>query len=329
MFNFEGGCYAKVIRLNPRHEPEIHRTTRVFGTVLENVVCDEETRILDLDSDAVTENTRAAYPITHLPNVVADGLAGHPQSVVFLTADAFGVLPPIARLDAAQAQYYFLSGYTAKVAGTERGIKAPQATFSACFGEPFLPRAPRVYAELLGERIRRHGPRVWLINTGWTGGPHGTGHRIPIPYTRAMVRAVLSGELERAEFARTPRSDSRSRAGWPRSRGDPPPARPGPTRRVRRPGREARGMFRDQARGRRSAGSQAAGPKRGRGILLVALVRSWPRSRHHVVGFVLTTPGHPSRARVVLETNWPGRLHESARGPFRPALAVAVGRNYA
>jgi phosphoenolpyruvate carboxykinase (ATP) len=195
VFNFEGGCYAKVIRLDPKHEPEIHATTRTFGTVLENVVMDDHTRVLDLDNDAVTENTRAAYPITHLPNIVLEGRAGHPRNIVFLTADAFGVLPPIARLDPSQAMYYFLSGYTAKVAGTERGIKEPQATFSACFGEPFLPLHPSVYSKMLGERIREHGPRVWLINTGWTAGPYGAGHRIPIPFTRAMVRAALSDAL--------------------------------------------------------------------------------------------------------------------------------------
>ncbi len=204
VFNFEGGCYAKVIRLDPRHEPEIYRASHAFGTVLENVILDETTRRLDLNSDAITENTRAAYPITHLPNVVAHGVAGHPTNVLFLTADAFGVLPPIARLSPPQAQYYFLSGYTAKVAGTERGVREPQATFSACFGEPFLPLPPRLYAEMLGERIDRHGPRVWLLNTGWTGGPHGAGHRIPIPHTRAMVRAILSGLVDRAEFASDP-----------------------------------------------------------------------------------------------------------------------------
>ncbi len=200
VFNFEGGCYAKVIRLNPEHEPEIYRTTQTFGTVLENVVLDPATRQLDLDSDAITENTRAAYPIEQLPNIVRDGRAGHPRHVVFLTADAFGVLPPIARLATAQAKYYFLSGYTAKVAGTERGVTEPQATFSACFGEPFLPLHPNVYAKMLGEKIERHGVSVWLVNTGWTGGPYGTGRRIPIPYTRAMIRAALAGALADVPF---------------------------------------------------------------------------------------------------------------------------------
>jgi len=204
VFNFEGGCYAKVIRLNPDHEPDIYRATHRFGTVIENVVLDEETRTLDLASDAITENTRAAYPLSVLSNVVPEGRAGHPRHVVFLTCDAFGVLPPVALLDREQAMYFFLSGYTAKVAGTERGIREPQATFSACFGEPFLPHPPQLYAQLLGEKIRRHGPRVWLVNTGWTGGPVGVGHRIPIPYTRAMVRAALEGALDEVERVKDP-----------------------------------------------------------------------------------------------------------------------------
>ena len=195
IFNFEGGCYAKMIRLDEKNEPEIFGTTRKFGTVLENVVMDERTRELDLNDDSLTENTRGAYPITHLPNIVVSGQAGHPKNVVFLTADAFGVLPPISHLSPEQAMYYFLSGYTAKVAGTERGIKEPQATFSACFGEPFLPLHPNVYAQMLGDKIRRHGPQVWLINTGWTAGPFGEGHRIPIPHTRAMVTAALEHKI--------------------------------------------------------------------------------------------------------------------------------------
>ena len=204
VFNFEGGCYAKVIRLRAEHEPEIFATTRMFGTVLENVVMDPSTRRLDLDNDAMTENTRAAYPLTHLPNIVEEGRAGHPRNIVFLTADAFGVLPPIASLDPAQAMYYFLSGYTAKVAGTERGISEPQATFSACFGEPFLPLHPAVYAEMLGQRIRRHGPRVWLVNTGWTAGAYGEGHRIAIPHTRAMISAVLDGAIDESSLRPDP-----------------------------------------------------------------------------------------------------------------------------
>jgi phosphoenolpyruvate carboxykinase (ATP) len=194
VFNFEGGCYAKVIRLNSEHEPEIYRTTRSFGTVLENVAIAGDGR-LDLDSDAKTENTRAAYPLYQIDNVVPEGHAGHPKAVVFLTADAFGVLPPIAKLSPEQAMYFFLSGYTAKVAGTERGVKEPQATFSACFGEPFLPMHPNEYAKMLGAKIRKHQPSVWLINTGWTAGPYGVGHRMAIPHTRTMIRAALAGQI--------------------------------------------------------------------------------------------------------------------------------------
>jgi phosphoenolpyruvate carboxykinase (ATP) len=204
VFNFEGGCYAKVIRLSEKDEPEIHATTRLFGTVLENVVMDDATRRLDLDDDSKTENTRAAYPITHLPDIVPTGQAGHPRNIVFLTADAFGVLPPISKLTTDQAMYYFLSGYTAKVAGTERGIKEPQATFSACFGEPFLPLHPNEYARMLGERIKQHRPKVWLVNTGWTAGPYGEGHRIKIPHTRAMIRAVLGGSISEDDLVTDP-----------------------------------------------------------------------------------------------------------------------------
>jgi phosphoenolpyruvate carboxykinase (ATP) len=194
VFNFEGGCYAKVIRLNADHEPEIYATTRTFGTVLENVTIDA-LGYLDLDSEAKTENTRAAYPIQQLANIVHTGYAGHPRNVIFLTADAFGVLPPVAKLTPEQAMYFFLSGYTAKVAGTERGVKEPQATFSACFGEPFLPLAPTDYARMLGDKIKVHRPNVWLINTGWTAGRYGVGHRMEIPHTRAMIRAALSGTI--------------------------------------------------------------------------------------------------------------------------------------
>ncbi len=196
VFNIEGGCYAKVIRLDADGEPEIWRTTRTFGTILENVVFDPASRAIDLDDDAKTENTRASYPISHLEHVDPGGAAGHPKDVVFLTADAFGVLPPIARLTEEQAMYHFLSGYTAKVAGTERGVTEPKATFSACFGAPFMPLHPGVYAELLGERLRRHGTRVWLINTGWSGGPYGEGRRIRLAHTRRMVHAALGGELD-------------------------------------------------------------------------------------------------------------------------------------
>jgi phosphoenolpyruvate carboxykinase (ATP) len=196
VFNFEGGCYAKVIRLRQETEPEIYAATQMFGTVLENVVLDSASRTVDFDADRLTENTRACYPIHYIPNHLPAGAGGHPRNIVFLTADAFGVLPPIARLTPAQAMYHFLSGYTAKVAGTERGVTEPSATFSACFGAPFLPLHPSVYAGMLGERIGRHDVRVWLVNTGWTGGPYGVGSRMKLPYTRAMVAAALAGTLD-------------------------------------------------------------------------------------------------------------------------------------
>lgn len=195
VFNIEGGCYAKVIKLSPTAEPEIYATTRTFGTVLENVVMDPVSRRLDLDDDSLTENTRAAYPLTSIPNAVPEKRAGHPSAMVMLTADAFGVLPPVARLTTEEAMRYFLAGYTAKVAGTEVGVLEPQATFSACFGAAFLPQAPAVYANLLGERLAKHGVQAWLVNTGWTGGPYGTGSRMPIAATRAIVRAAVSGRL--------------------------------------------------------------------------------------------------------------------------------------
>jgi phosphoenolpyruvate carboxykinase (ATP) len=204
VFNFEGGCYAKVIRLSRDGEPEIYQTTRMFGTVLENVVVDPETRTIDLDADRITENTRASYPIHFIPNHIPGGMGGHPSHIVFLTCDAFGVMPPIARLSPAQAMYHFLSGYTAKVAGTERGVTEPKETFSACFGAPFLPLPPHVYAEMLGERIARHGAQCWLVNTGWTGGRFGSGRRMRLSYTRAMVRAALAGRLDRVATTREP-----------------------------------------------------------------------------------------------------------------------------
>jgi phosphoenolpyruvate carboxykinase (ATP) len=199
VFNFEGGCYAKVIRLSPEAEPEIYQTTRRFGTVLENVSFDSATGRLDLDDDTLTENTRAAYPIDYIPNIVPEGRAGHPQNIIMLTADAFGVLPPIARLTPEQAMYHFLSGYTAKVAGTERGVTEPQATFSTCFGAPFMVLPPTVYADLLGAKIARHGANVWLVNTGWSGGPYGVGQRVKIGHTRAMIHAALNGSLVNVE----------------------------------------------------------------------------------------------------------------------------------
>lgn len=196
IFNLEGGCYAKVIRLDPAGEPDIYEATRRFGTVLENVVYNSDNRRLDLNNATHTENTRAVYPITHIRNADRYGLAGHPKNILFLTADAFGVIPPVSKLTRAQAMYHFLSGYTAKVAGTERGVTEPQPNFSACFGAPFIPLHPGVYARLLGEKIDKHGPQVWLVNTGWTGGPAGGGgNRMKLAYTRRMVSAILSGEL--------------------------------------------------------------------------------------------------------------------------------------
>ena len=200
VFNVEGGCYAKVIKLDPAGEPQIYATTRRFGTILENVVMDPATRRLDLDSDRLTENTRASYPLDQLENVDLGGQAGHPRHVVFLTCDAFGVLPPLSRLDEAQALYHFLSGYTAKVAGTERGVREPQATFSTCFGAPFMPLPATRYAGMLGQKIRQHRSAVWLVNTGWTGGPVGVGRRMPLAQTRRMVHALLAGELESVEM---------------------------------------------------------------------------------------------------------------------------------
>jgi phosphoenolpyruvate carboxykinase (ATP) len=196
VFNFEGGCYAKVIKLSPAAEPDIYATTKRFGTVLENVVIDPATRSLLLDLDTLTENTRAAYPIDYIANAVIPGVGKHPKNVMFLTADAFGVLPPISKLTSEQAMYHFLSGYTARLAGTERGVTEPQATFSTCFGAPFLPLHPTAYAKLLGEKLARHKAQVWLVNTGWSGGPAGVGSRMKIAYTRAMVHAALNGELD-------------------------------------------------------------------------------------------------------------------------------------
>ena len=199
VFNIEGGCYAKVINLSPEAEPDIYRTTRTFGTILENVAVDER-GILDLADDSKTENTRAAYKLEQIPNALPTKRAGHPSAIVFLTADAFGILPPIARLSREQALFYFLSGFTSKLAGTEIGVTEPQPTFSTCFGAPFLPQPPRVYAEMLGEKLDRHGSTVWLMNTGWTGGPFGEGHRMPITATRALLHAALAGRLAGAQY---------------------------------------------------------------------------------------------------------------------------------
>ena len=199
IFNFEGGCYAKTIKLSAEAEPEIFATTRRFGTVLENVVLDER-RVPDFDDGSLTENTRCAYPLDFIANASATGQAGHPRNIIMLTADAFGVMPPIARLTPAQAMYHFLSGYTAKVAGTEKGVTEPEATFSTCFGAPFMPRHPSEYGNLLRDLIARHGATCWLVNTGWTGGAYGTGSRMPIRATRALLSAALDGSLNQAGF---------------------------------------------------------------------------------------------------------------------------------
>ena len=199
VFNFEGGCYAKVIRLSAEAEPEIFKTTHTFGTILENVVLDERGN-LDLDDGSKTENTRAAYKLEQIANAHPEKRAGHPTSVIMLTADAFGILPPIARLTREQALYYFLSGFTSKLAGTEIGVTEPQPTFSTCFGAPFLPQPPAVYAQMLGRKLDEHGAAVWLVNTGWTGGPFGEGERMPIAATRALLRAALAGELDTVEY---------------------------------------------------------------------------------------------------------------------------------
>ena len=205
IFNFEGGCYAKVIRLSAEAEPEIYATTRRFGTILENVAMDAATRTLDLDSAVFTENTRASYPIEFIPNIAEGGMGGLPDNIVMLTADAFGVLPPISQLTPEQAMYHFLSGYTARVAGTEKGLGAePSATFSTCFGAPFMPRHPSTYARMLGDKMAKTGAKCWLINTGWTGGRYGVGARMKIAHTRAMLRAALEGQLHGVDTVRHP-----------------------------------------------------------------------------------------------------------------------------
>lgn len=204
VFNFEGGCYAKVIHLSKEDEPEIYECTRRFGTILENVTLDPVTHRIDLDDDSLTENTRASYPLKHLPNIVESGMAGHPRNVIMLTADAFGVLPPISRLTPEQAMYHFISGYTAKVAGTEKGVTEPTATFSACFGAPFMMRHPSAYAQLLADKIKKHKAECWLVNTGWTGGPFGIGSRMKIEYTRALLNAALDKTLKNVEMRTDP-----------------------------------------------------------------------------------------------------------------------------
>ena len=204
VFNFEGGCYAKVIKLSSEAEPQIYAATRRFGAILENVVIDPETRALDFDDESLTENTRGSYPLAFIDNAILSGQAGHPTNIVMLTADAYGVLPPVARLGPDAAMYHFLSGYTAKVAGTERGVTEPKAAFSTCFGAPFLPMRPNVYAELLGKKIAKHNANVWLVNTGWTGGPYGVGKRMGIAHTRAMIAAALDGQLGDVTYRRDP-----------------------------------------------------------------------------------------------------------------------------
>ena len=197
VFNFEGGCYAKTINLSADAEPEIYAASRRFGTVLENVVLDPTTRMPNFDDGSLAENARSSYPLDYLDNIEESGMGGHPENIIMLTADAFGVLPPISKMTAEQAMYHFLSGYTAKVAGTERGMTSgAEATFSTCFGAPFLPRHPTVYAKLLGERIAKHKSNCWLVNTGWSGGGYGVGERMKISHTKAMVRAALDGKLE-------------------------------------------------------------------------------------------------------------------------------------
>jgi len=203
-FNFEGGCYAKTIGLDPEAEPEIFATTTKFATVIENMIYDHETFELDYDDDSLTANMRCAYPLEAISNASSTGLGGHPKNIIMLTCDAFGVLPPIARLSPAQAMYHFLSGFTAKVAGTERGVTEPEPTFSTCFGAPFMPRRPEVYGNLLREKIAQHGATCWLVNTGWTGGAFGTGNRMPIKATRALLTAALEGSLANAEFRKDP-----------------------------------------------------------------------------------------------------------------------------
>lgn len=204
IFNFEGGCYAKVIRLSAEAEPDIYATTRKFGTILENVSMNPVSHRIDLNDDILTENTRCSYPLSHIDNIVPSGMAGHSRSIIMLTADAFGVLPPISRLTPDQAMYHFISGYTAKVAGTEKGVTEPSATFSACFGAPFMMRHPSVYAQLLADKINKHHSACWLVNTGWTGGPYGVGSRMEIKYTRALLNAALDGSLEKVKMTPDP-----------------------------------------------------------------------------------------------------------------------------
>jgi phosphoenolpyruvate carboxykinase (ATP) len=203
-FNFEGGCYAKTINLSAEAEPEIFATTEKFGTVIENMTFDDETKVLDFEDDSLTANMRCAYPLHYIANASHDAQGGHPKNIIMLTCDAFGVLPPIARLTPAQAMYHFLSGFTSKVAGTERGVTEPEPTFSTCFGAPFMPRRPEVYGNLLRQKIADHGATCWLVNTGWTGGAYGIGSRMPIRATRALLTSALDGSLASTEFRKDP-----------------------------------------------------------------------------------------------------------------------------
>jgi len=204
VFNFEGGCYAKAIKLNPKTEPEIYNASLQFGSVIENGEVNQDTRKIDFDSAKYTENTRVAYPIDHLETIVPDGVGGIPKTIFMLTYDAFGVLPPISKLSIDQAMFYFVIGYTAKVAGTERGVTEPQVTFSSCFGAPFLPRPPRYYAGMLGKKLKKHKLNVWLLNTGITGGPYGIGKRMPLPETRTLVTAAINGSLNKVKYTEVP-----------------------------------------------------------------------------------------------------------------------------
>jgi phosphoenolpyruvate carboxykinase (ATP) len=208
IFNIEGGCYAKAIDLSPANEPEIFNSIR-FGSILENIKIDKQTRIVDFTSKAITENTRVSYPIEFMPNAKLPCTGGHPKNIVLLTCDAFGVLPPVSKLSTDQAMYHFISGYTAKIAGTEEGVKEPQATFSACFGQPFLVWHPMKYAEMLAEKLNQHKTNVWLVNTGWSGGGIGVGSRIKLKHSRAIIDAIHSGELDNAEYEKFPKFDLR------------------------------------------------------------------------------------------------------------------------
>jgi phosphoenolpyruvate carboxykinase (ATP) len=254
IFNFEGGCYAKVINLSKESEPEIHECTRRFGTILENVAMDPALRAIDLSDGSITENIRASYPLTHIPDIVPSGMAGHPRNVVMLTADAFGVLPPIARLTPEQAMYHFMSGYTAKVAGTEAGITEPTATFSTCFGAPFMVRHPSVYADLLAKKLKKHKVNCWLVNTGWTGGPYGVGSRMKIEVTRTLLKAALGEQLPNAAMNVDPHfgfqvpleaPDVDSRVLHPRATWDDPTAYDNQARKLARMFQENFEQFRD------------------------------------------------------------------------------------